>query len=128
MKSFEGKVVAITGAGSGIGRALACAFAQHGARLALSDIAEPPLLETAALVRQLGAEAAVAVVDVAQRPSVFAWAEQVARHYGRVNVIANNAGVSLTAAISEMALEDFEWLMNINSGAWCTAHRRSFRT
>ncbi len=120
MKSFAGKVVAITGAGSGIGRALAVAWAARGARLALSDIDRAQLEESAAKVRELGAEAHVAAVDVAQRERVFAWADEVAAHHGGVNVIVNNAGVSLTVAISELALGDFEWLMNINF--WGVVH------
>ncbi|MEY2932908.1 MAG: hypothetical protein RL033_3657 [Pseudomonadota bacterium] len=120
MKDFGGKVVAITGASSGIGRALACAFAERGARLAISDIDEAQLVETAARARQLGAEVHVTVVDVSQRAAVFAWAGAVAGHFGRVNLIANNAGVSVIAPISELKLEDFEWLMNINF--WGVVH------
>lgn len=120
MKSFEGKVVAITGASSGIGRALACALAERRARLALCDVAGPELEQTAAHVRQLGAEAHTALVDVSQRHAVFAWADAVASHYGGVNLIVNNAGVSLTVAISEMTQEDCEWLMNINF--WGVVH------
>ena len=62
----------------------------------------------------------VSVVDVSKRTDVFAWADSVAQHFGSVNVIANNAGVALTAAISEMTIEDFEWLMNINF--WGVVH------
>ena len=120
MKNFERKVIAITGAGSGIGRALACAFAERGARLALSDIGRAELEETAARTRQFAAETHVAVVDVSQRAEVFAWADQVASHFGSVNLIANNAGVSVSAAISDLTLQDFEWLMNINF--WGVVH------
>jgi len=120
MKSFDGKVIAITGASSGIGRALACAFAERGARLALSDIEEAGLRETAARVERLGAEVRVAGLDVSRRRDVFAWADAVARDFGVVNLIVNNAGVSLTAPVSEMTIEDFEWLMNINF--WGVVH------
>jgi NAD(P)-dependent dehydrogenase (short-subunit alcohol dehydrogenase family) len=120
VKHFERKVIAITGAGSGIGRALACAFAERGARLALSDINELQLADTATRVQKIGADVHVSVLDVSKRPDVFAWADRVAQHFGCVNVIANNAGVALTAAISEMTIEDFEWLMSINF--WGVVH------
>ncbi|HEU4578066.1 MAG TPA: SDR family NAD(P)-dependent oxidoreductase [Polyangiaceae bacterium] len=120
MKDFAGKVIAITGAGSGIGRALAGAFAERGARLALSDIDAEAVEQTAERARRLGAEARAARVDVAERAQVFAWADSVAEHFGSVNVIANNAGVSLTAPVSELKLEDFEWLMSINF--WGVVH------
>jgi len=120
VKDFARKVVAITGAGSGIGRALAIAFAQRGARLALSDINLTELQDTAERVRQVGGEAQVARVDVSQRADVFAWADDVAEHFGSVNLIANNAGVSLTACVSEMTIADFEWLMSINF--WGVVH------
>jgi NAD(P)-dependent dehydrogenase (short-subunit alcohol dehydrogenase family) len=120
VKDFARKVIAITGAGSGIGRALAGAFAERGARLALSDIDAETLEQTAERVRELGAEVHVARVDVSQRAQVFAWAESVAGHFGCVNLIANNAGVSLTAPVSELRLEDFEWLMSINF--WGVVH------
>jgi NAD(P)-dependent dehydrogenase (short-subunit alcohol dehydrogenase family) len=120
MKNFDGKVIAITGASSGIGRALAVAFAKSGARLALSDIDKVALDETAEQVTALGGDAHLATVDVSKRQEVFAWADEVARRFGRVNLIANNAGVGLTASISEMTIEDFEWLMNINF--WGVVH------
>jgi NAD(P)-dependent dehydrogenase (short-subunit alcohol dehydrogenase family) len=120
VKEFARKVVAITGAGSGIGRALAVAFAQRGARLALTDLDTAELEVTAERARQHGADVHLARVDVSQRADVFEWADSVARHYGSVNLIANNAGVALTASVSEMALSDFEWLMSINF--WGVVH------
>ncbi|NUU20516.1 MAG: SDR family NAD(P)-dependent oxidoreductase [Streptomycetaceae bacterium] len=115
MQDFAGKVVAITGAGSGIGRALAYELARYGARLALSDVNEEAVRETANLALTQGASETVATrVDVADRDAVRAWADDTAGYFGTVNLVVNNAGVALTASVEEMEWEDFEWLMGIN--------------
>lgn len=114
MKSFEGKVAAITGAGSGIGRALALALAKSKADLALSDINGKTAEETAELARGLGARATTASLDVANRAAVHAWADQVVADHGRVNLVFNNAGVALGSTLEGVTYEDFEWLMNVN--------------
>lgn len=120
MKSFSNKVVAVTGAASGIGRALAVDLAGRGADLALSDIDEGGLAETASRARARGVEVTTARLDVADRDAVFAWADQVVADHGRANVIVNNAGVALAATVSQMRIEDFEWLMGIN--LWGVVH------
>jgi len=120
MKSFGGKVAAITGAGSGIGRALAINLAEQGAHLALSDIDEAGLAETVALCEGHGVKVTSHKLDVADRDAVFAWAATVVDEHGKVNLIFNNAGVALAATIEAMAIEDFEWLMNINF--WGVVH------
>ncbi len=84
MKSFSGKVAAVTGAGSGIGRALALSLARRGCGLALSDVDEGGLAGTVEAARRTGAEATGARVDVADREAVFAWADRVAEEHGRV--------------------------------------------
>ncbi|MDI2129809.1 SDR family NAD(P)-dependent oxidoreductase [Yinghuangia seranimata] len=115
MQDFAGKVAAITGAGSGIGRALAYELARYGARLALSDIDEDAVRETAALALKQGASETVATrVDVSDRHAVQAWADETAGYFGTVNLVVNNAGVALTATVEEMEWDDFEWLMGIN--------------
>ncbi|MEY2460530.1 MAG: hypothetical protein QOG30_2360 [Acidimicrobiaceae bacterium] len=120
MKEFNGRVAAITGAGSGIGRALARDLAHRGAHLALSDIDEVGLAETVALCEGLGVKVTSQRVDVADRAAVYAWADQVVDDHGKVNVIFNNAGVALGATIEAMSYEDFEWLMSINF--WGVVH------
>ncbi|KPK50018.1 MAG: hypothetical protein AMJ63_15515 [Myxococcales bacterium SG8_38_1] len=114
MKSFEGKVAAITGAGSGIGGGLALELGRRKCNLALSDINETGLQETVAQVRDLGVQVTSQRVDVADRAAVYAWADQVARDHGKVNLIFNNAGVALGSTVEKISYEDFEWLMNIN--------------
>jgi short-subunit dehydrogenase len=120
MKTFRGRVAAVTGAGSGIGRALARGLAARGAHLALSDINGASLAETVTLCEGLGVKITSHTVDVADRGAVYAWADQVVADHGRVNLIFNNAGVALAASIEAMSYEDFEWLMSINF--WGVVH------
>ena len=120
MKSFAGRVAAITGAASGIGRALAQDLARRGSHLALCDIDEAGLAETVTLCEGHGVKVTSQRVDVADRDAVYAWADQVVADHGKVNLIFNNAGVALSATIEAMSYEDFEWLMNINF--WGVVH------
>lgn len=120
MKRFDGRVAAITGAGSGIGRALAEDLARRGAHLALSDIDEVALAETVARCEGGGVKVTSSLVDVANREAVYAWADRVVADHGKVNLIFNNAGVALAATIEAMSYEDFEWLMGINF--WGVVH------
>jgi NADP-dependent 3-hydroxy acid dehydrogenase YdfG len=121
MKSFTAKVAAITGAGSGIGRALAYELVTHGAELALSDVNEAGLAETVARCRELGAaKVSEARVDVADRAAVHDWADEVVASHGRVNLIFNNAGVALASTLEGVSYDDFEWIMNINF--WGVVH------
>jgi short-subunit dehydrogenase len=114
MKDFRGRVAAITGAGSGIGRALANALARRRASLALSDIDDTGLAETVAQCEGFGVKVTSEHLDVADRDAVYGWADHVVTDHGRVNLIINNAGVALGATVESMSYEDFEWLMHIN--------------
>ncbi|MEU0937462.1 MULTISPECIES: SDR family NAD(P)-dependent oxidoreductase [unclassified Embleya] len=121
IRDYAGRVCTVTGAASGIGRALALALAEHGARLALSDVDAEGLTATAEQARQAGAEQVHAdVVDVAQRTMVQDWADTTAARFGQVNLVINNAGVALTASVDEMEWADFEWIMGVNF--WGVAH------
>ncbi|MBL7251561.1 SDR family NAD(P)-dependent oxidoreductase [Alloalcanivorax sp. C16-2] len=114
MKQFNDKVAVVTGAGSGIGRALARQLADAGARLALSDINETGLRETA---NELGLDDSRLITeafDVADRDAVYRFAERVTSHFGAAHLVINNAGVALGATVERMTYEDFEWLMGIN--------------
>jgi NAD(P)-dependent dehydrogenase (short-subunit alcohol dehydrogenase family) len=114
VKDFNGRVAAITGAGSGIGRALADALSRRGAHLALSDIDDPGLAETVARCEGRGVTVTSQHLDVADRDAVYGWAGRVVADHGRVNLVINNAGVALGATVESMSYEDFEWLMNID--------------
>jgi len=120
MKDFAGRVATITGAGSGIGRALAENLAGRHAHLALSDIDETGLAETAARCEGRGVKVTTARVDVADRAAVFAWADQVVAEHGAVHLVVNNAGVALGATIEAVSYDDLEWLMGINF--WGVVH------
>ncbi|MFW2390715.1 MAG: SDR family NAD(P)-dependent oxidoreductase [Polyangiales bacterium] len=120
MKSFANKVAAITGASSGIGRALAIELGREGCDLALSDIDEEGLNETVQEVRKLGVQVTSQIVDVANREAVHAWADAVVSEHGKVNLVFNNAGVALASTVEGMSYGDFEWLMDINF--WGVVH------
>lgn len=91
---FAGKVAAVTGAGSGIGRAVALGLAQRGARLALGDLSEAGLADTAEEATRHGAEVHTTVVNVTDRDAVTTWAEDARAHFGVVHHVYNNAGVA----------------------------------
>jgi len=114
LKTLNNKVVAITGAGSGIGRALACRAARQGALLAISDWNAEGLAETLQLVKDLGAEVRSDVVDVSERAVVAQWATDVVGQFGRVNLVVNNAGVSVSGDFEQMTYEDFDWIVGVN--------------
>ena len=120
MKDFTGKVAVITGAGSGIGRALALELATRGARLALSDVDDVAVADTAASCEKLGAQAKGYRLDVADRAAVTAHAEEVVGEYGRVNLVVNNAGVALMCTVEQMSYHDLDWIVGINF--WGVVH------
>ena len=120
MSAVRGKVCAVTGAGSGIGRALAVALAARGARLALSDVDERGLEETAQLVLTQGAEVHTARVDVADRAAVEAYAEAVAAYFGVVHQIYNNAGIAFSRPVLDSDWADYERVLGVN--LWGVIH------
>ncbi|MBS3805348.1 MAG: SDR family oxidoreductase [Oleiphilaceae bacterium] len=111
-RSLQNKVAVVTGAGSGIGRALARDLALRGCRLALSDVDAIGLQETAELCGP--AEVKTYRLDVANRDAIYAHAEEVAGTFGAVNLVFNNAGVALSASVLETTDEDFHWVMDID--------------
>jgi NAD(P)-dependent dehydrogenase (short-subunit alcohol dehydrogenase family) len=114
MSKFTGRVAVVTGAGSGIGRALALELARRGAKLALSDIDEASARETAKLAEALGAETHADQLDVSDRAAFLAYAEHVAGHFGAVNQIYNNAGIAFSRTVAESELSDYDRVLGIN--------------
>jgi NAD(P)-dependent dehydrogenase (short-subunit alcohol dehydrogenase family) len=115
MKLTPGTVAVVTGASSGIGRALALNLGARGCALALADINPVGLGETAALVEQTGAaKVTTSVVNVADVAAVARFASEVDTQHGGAQLLINNAGVALGGSFEELALDDFAWLMSIN--------------
>ncbi len=110
---FAGKVFVITGAGSGIGRALARQLAGRGARLALSDVDSAGLAET---LRALPAECEPRgyALDVANRAAVFAHADDVKRDFGGAHYVINNAGATMVGTIAHLGIDEIEWQLGVN--------------
>jgi short-subunit dehydrogenase len=104
----------VTGAGSGIGRALSLLLAREGCNLALADINEAGLDETKRQLAALGRRVSGHVVDVADRARMERFATEVAAEHGAVHVLVNNAGVTVTSPFEEHSLEDWEWIVGIN--------------
>jgi NAD(P)-dependent dehydrogenase (short-subunit alcohol dehydrogenase family) len=124
MREIKGAVAVVTGAASGIGRALAVDLAKMGAQLALADVNSTGLEETRALLGN--ATARTYKVDVSKAPAVEAFAQAVQRDFGGASLLINNAGVALMGTLAEVSLEDMQWLMGINF--WGVVHGCKFFT
>lgn len=114
MTHFTGKVAVVTGAASGIGRALAVELGRRGARLAICDVDVTGLAETESLVAQTGAEVRSDVLDVSQRELVLGYADEVAEHFGVVHLVVNNAGIAFTGNVEQMAFKDIDRVMDVD--------------
>ncbi|MCB0928081.1 MAG: SDR family NAD(P)-dependent oxidoreductase [Mycolicibacterium insubricum] len=114
MKGFAGKVVVITGAGSGIGRALALELARSGAKLAISDLDTEGLAETERLVHQIGAPVKADRLNVTEREAFLLYADEVKAHYGVVHQIYNNAGIAYNGDVEDTTFKDLERVMDVD--------------
>jgi short-subunit dehydrogenase len=120
MRILTDRVAVVTGAASGIGRATSIALAREGCDLAISDVNQIGLSETAAEVRALGRRVRQDRIDVADKERMRAYADEVFADFGRVNILVNNAGVALAGDFTDLSLEDFEWIVGINF--WGVVH------
>ena len=114
MKHLEGKVAAVTGAASGLGKAMALAFAAEGMNVALADVDEAGIKAVEEEVRSRKAKPFSMRVDVSKAAEVEAFAERTVAKLGAVHLVCNNAGVALTGAVWENTALDWEWILGVN--------------
>jgi NADP-dependent 3-hydroxy acid dehydrogenase YdfG len=114
MEGFAGKTVVVTGAGSGIGRALAIELARSGAELAISDVDTEGLAVTEERVKAIGARVKTDRLDVTQREAFQVYADAVNNHYGKVNQVYNNAGIAFIGDIEVTEFKDLEHVMDVD--------------
>ncbi|MFL1486311.1 SDR family NAD(P)-dependent oxidoreductase [Marinobacter sp. LN3S78] len=114
MANNNKRIAAVTGAASGIGRALALELANRGFDLALADVDEKGLEETECLAFQHGVDIRTSVLDVTQRQAMFDWAGKVVTELGSVDLLVNNAGVAQSGTVDGNDFGDYEWVMAAN--------------
>jgi NADP-dependent 3-hydroxy acid dehydrogenase YdfG len=114
MEGFAGKVAVVTGAGSGIGQALAIELARSGAKLAISDVDTEGLAQTAERLKAIGAPVKSDRLDVTEREAFLAYADEVKEHFGKVNQIYNNAGIAFAGDIEISQFKDIERVMDVD--------------
>ena len=114
MQGFAGKVAAVTGAGSGIGQALAVELARSGAKVAISDVDTESLAQTEERLQAIGAPVKADRLDVTEREAFLAYADAVSEHFGRVNQIYNNAGIAFTGDVEVSQFKDIERVMDVD--------------
>ena len=115
--NLQGGVAAITGAGSGIGAALAVELARRGMQVALADRTAPGLEATAETARKTGTKVSTYIFDVTDRAVAAAWPQAVVAQHGRVTVLVNNAGIAVGGTFDQVDAADFDQLMEINFAA-----------
>jgi NADP-dependent 3-hydroxy acid dehydrogenase YdfG len=114
MAGFAGKVAAVTGAGSGIGQALALELARSGAAVAISDVDAEGLAQTEEQLKAIGAPVRSDRLDVTEREAFQVYADQINEHFGKVNQIYNNAGIAFTGDVDISQFKDIERVMDVD--------------
>lgn len=125
MQEFQGRVAVVTGAASGIGRAMASRFASLDMKVVMADVEPGALREAAGALEAGGAEVLAVQTDVSRADSVSELAERTVEAFGAAHVLCNNAGVFAAGASWEAPLSDYEWVFGVN--VWGVVHGlRSF--
>ncbi|WP_406814563.1 SDR family NAD(P)-dependent oxidoreductase [Mycobacterium sp. M23085] len=114
MGTFAGKVAVVTGAGSGIGQALAVELGRAGAKVAISDVDTEGLAQTAEQLTAIGAAFKSDRLDVTEREAFLAYADAVNQHFGKVNQIYNNAGITFIGSIEDSRFKDIERVIDVD--------------
>lgn len=114
MKDLRGKVAVVTGAGSGMGRAMAVRFAEEGCSVVLADVDVPGLDETAGLIVATGGVAVIQPTDVSDRDQIAALAARTILEFGAVHILCNNAGVETGGWFDEIAPAAWDWVLDVN--------------
>ncbi|BBZ03263.1 acetoin dehydrogenase [Mycolicibacterium chitae] len=114
MEGFAGKVCVVTGAGSGIGQALALELGRSGAKLAISDVDTEGLAKTEAELKAIGAPVKADRLDVTEREAFLLYADEVKEHFGKVNQVYNNAGIAYSGDVEVSSFKDIERVMDVD--------------
>jgi NAD(P)-dependent dehydrogenase (short-subunit alcohol dehydrogenase family) len=120
MRELKGKVAVVTGAASGIGRAMAERFAREGMRVVLADVEDAPLAETRAAIARTGADVVAVPTDVSKWDAVETLARRTIDAFGAAHVLCNNAGVAAGGPAWELSQADWEWVLGVN--LWGVVH------
>jgi 3-oxoacyl-[acyl-carrier protein] reductase len=114
-QALEGRVAIVTGAGRGIGRAIALTLAGHGARLSLAARREPALQAIAAQIETKGGQATCLPTDVSREPEVVRLVQDTVARFGRLDIVVNNAGLGIFGPLAEMTAEEWDSVMAVNA-------------